>query len=96
MATGSLLVYKDLVDAPLGDYHVLSSFFSSTSSSFPPSPLPSSPPFFFLVDYGMSVQMSHACAVASICRSQNKTPVVSLCLFLLHPLELGSPSESWT
>ena len=37
---------------------------------------------------------AHACTFASICRSQHRTPVVSLYVFLLHPLETGSPSES--
>ena len=86
----------------LGEYHDLpSSYFSSfSSSSFfslpfsPPSSLLSLILFCCCCWLCCLPTCSHAYAFASICRSQHRTPVISLYVFLLHPLETGSPSES--
>ena len=70
---------------------------SSSSSSSSPSSSTSSFSSSHILLFGWLWCLhtcAHACAFAGICRSQHRTPVVSLYVFLLHPLETGSPSES--
>ena len=95
MTTVSLLVYKYLEDALLGDYHIFPS--SLPPPPPPPPPHPHLPPpsplptFFFLVDYGVCTHVHMLVPLlvyAEVSTGHQSSPFMS---FYFIPLRQGLP-----